>query len=481
MSSDLPAFAVQVACDLGAEFAEARLHENRETACLLRDGEPEPAAIISSRGLGVRILCKGALSFAATNDLSRDSIRILCKDAVRAAEASSVILNKRIEFCEQKGVKTSWRAEERKNIENASVEDLMRILWELDKTLRHDYDGITFTNRLLTISTMLEMKTYVNSDGAQIESRVPRIQYSSYLTTPFEGKTFTVTIPPGYSQLGGSGGWETVERLNLQEYVPQEAKILAAVIKNTSKPPAGVVDVVLGPEVAGIVAHESAGHPGEADRIQGREAAQAGESYLKPTDLGLRIGSDQAFVSDDPTIGGSMGFYLYDDEGVPARKRKLIEAGVVSEFLQNRATAREFGLDSSNSASRSVAFDREPIIRMANTFVEPGDYSFEELLEDVKIGVYIKSFMEWNIDDRRFNERYVGLEAYLIEDGQLKGLIRDPILEITTIKFWSSLDARGRDLTFNAAMCGKGDPMQAAPVWTGGPHIRLRGVGIGAR
>src|SRR5579863_2376801 len=138
----------------------------------------------------------------------------------------------------------------------------------------------------------------------------------------------------------------------------------------------------------------------------------------------MQIGSPEAFVSDDPTIPHSMGFYLYDDEGVKARKRRLITAGKFTEFLQNRATAEYFGV-ASNGSSRAVQFDREPIIRMANTFIEPGDWTFEEMLKETKKGVYIKSFMEWNIDDKRLNQRYVGLEAYLIQNGQLGQAIKD--------------------------------------------------------
>ena len=113
---------------------------------------------------------------------------------------------------------------------------------------------------------------------------------------------------------------------------------------------------------------------------------------------------------------------------------------------------------------------------MANTYLQPGDYSFEELLEDVKDGVYIKKFMEWNIDDRRFNQRYVGLESYKIKNGELKELVKNPALEVTTVGLWSAVDAVGKDLEFQAAYCGKGDPMQGIPVWTGGPSIRLRGI-----
>ena len=130
----------------------------------------------------------------------------------------------------------------------------------------------------------------------------------------------------------------------------------------------------------------------------------------------------------------------------------------------------------SNGSARASSYNREPIIRMANTYFVPGDYSLEELIEDVHKGVYIKSYMEWNIDDRRWSQRYVGLEAYLIENGELKGLVKNPALEITTGGLYSSIDAVGKDLKFYPGTCGKGDPGQGVPVWFGGPSIRLRNV-----
>ena len=113
---------------------------------------------------------------------------------------------------------------------------------------------------------------------------------------------------------------------------------------------------------------------------------------------------------------------------------------------------------------------------MSTTFVEPKDHTLEELVEDVKYGIYMKSFTEWNIDDIRFNQKYVGREAYLIEKGEVGDPVKRPIIELTTKTFWSAVDAVGRDLKFVGATCGKSDPMQGVNVWIGGPHMRLRDV-----
>ena len=207
----------------------------------------------------------------------------------------------------------------------------------------------------------------------------------------------------------------------------------------------------------------------------GREAAQAGESFVKPEMLGERIGSEVVTVVEDPTVPNSWGFYLYDDEGVKARPRYLIRNGIINEFLMNREYASYLGLKS-NAAARALNYNREPIVRMANTYLAPGDHSFEELIEDVKLGVYMVSFNEWNIDDRRFQQRYIGREAYLIENGEIKHPVRKPILEITTKGLWSSVDAVGKEVEFYPGTCGKGEPGQGVPVWMGGAPARLREV-----
>lgn len=480
MSEELTRFAIERGLAMGAEYSEARIHRNVDEMAILRNGIPEPSIIMDVKGIGIRIICNGSMAFAATNSMTRDSIRDLVDRAVKRAKNASIILKKQIKFSDEKVSKKRWGVDEKKRLDDVDIPEFIKILKELDTLVKHGKKDVEFPNRLFFLKKMIEEKRYMNSDGANLESRVPRMQFYSILAAKYNGNNTTITIPSGYAQLGESGGYEVLDRFDIFNYVPKTADDMTDAIKAEKKPPEANLDVILGPDVSGLVSHESSGHPGEADRILGREAAQAGESYLKIGDVGKRIGGDEANVSDDPSLPGSMGYYLYDDEGIEARKRKLIDSGVISELLLNRETAMEMST-TSNASARTVEYDREPIIRMANTFIEPGDYSFEELIEDVKLGVYIKSFMEWNIDDKRLNQRYVGMQAYLIENGLLKDAIKDPVLEITTPRFWSSIDARGNDLSFTAATCGKGDPMQGAPVWTGGPHVRLRNVRIGSR
>jgi TldD protein len=457
----------------GASYVETRFHNDFEKGISLKNGEVEAVEANYARGLGVRVLVKGGLGFASTNILKPETITRIVDKAVKMARASSSLKSDEIRFSEDEAYSLDWNVSEKKSLENWSLSDKIAFLKSLDETIMNM--GVNVSSRYISYSEESTERVYGNTEGALISSRVPRPSLFALITVTDSSKG----VIQRTLQFGGAGGLEIVESWKLNEKLAEEVKMLHRMLTESVKPPERVVDVVVGSEVTGIMAHEAAGHPGEADRILGREGAQAGESYLKTNDLNRKIGSEVVNVVDDPTIPCSYGFYLFDDEGVKARRKYLIKEGRICEFLMNRETAASLGVKSNGSA-RASGYNVEPIVRMSNTYVLPGDHSVEELLSDVEEGVYVKSFMEWNIDDKRWNQRYVGLEAYMVENGKVTKPVKSPVIEITTEKLFSSVDAVGKDLDFTAATCGKGDPMQGIPVYTGGPSLRIRRIRVGS-
>ena len=132
----------------------------------------------------------------------------------------------------------------------------------------------------------------------------------------------------------------------------------------------------------------------------------------------------------------------------------------------------------SNGSARADGYAREPIIRMASTYIEPGDHTLEEMVAEVAKGIYMKSFTEWNIDDRREFSRYVGLEAYLIENGEITSKrVKRPVFDITSLQLFKSIAACGKTVDWNHfGTCGKGDPMQGAPVIMAGPEVLIKNI-----
>tara|TARA_Y100000310_G_scaffold338043_1_gene426650 strand:- start:1731 stop:3125 length:1395 start_codon:yes stop_codon:yes gene_type:complete len=463
MDTDLAGFAIKHLQGKGASYVEARMESHEGSGFVLKNGNPEVSGFDESSGIGIRFILNGNMGFATTNKLSKNEIRDVVERALRLTRSGSKI-GENISFSDSKEVNDKFKVVQKQNILNVDPSEKLKIIKDVDKLVKTD-------SKYISLSDNIIRKFYVNSEGVNVYSEIPRVGMFYFLNLSQNGKGVQRWL-----QHGGVGGYECIKSWDLDEELLREIKELKRNMKEGVKAN-GVMDVVCAPEITGIAVHEAAGHPYEADRIAGREAAQAGESFIKESMVGERIGSDCVTVVDDPSLEGSYGFYKFDDEGVKGKRKVMIENGKIKEFMHDRSTSRQMGV-MSNGAARACNYNMEPLVRMSNTFMLPGKYSEEELVEGVKKGVYIKSFMEWNIDDKRFNQKYTGSEAYLIENGQITKPVKNAVLEITTPKLYQSIDAVGDNLQLFAGNCGKGDPIQGIPVLMGGPSIRLRKVRV---
>lgn len=440
-----------------SKYAEARFIEIAINDLTYRNGEFEGLNFGVESGYAVRVL-NNSISMAYTDSTNWEEIRESVDRAVKRSQFGG-----KNSIFEGDPVKDSWKVEAKKKIEDVSIDEKTSILKENDSSMKSAGASVR-VNNLVDKRTH---QTYVNSLGSDIRGDISRIYYF-YLIGVVDNGEFEQSV----EHYGSSSGYEYIDELNLEERIEHDIDDLHQAAAAPRINP-GKFDIVVGPEISGIVAHESCGHPTEYDRIIGREGAQAGESFLTGKKQPYRIGSDMVSVVDDPSMEKSYGYYAYDDEGVRSRKRYLYKNGMTNEYILNRESAGILGVKS-NGGGRSASWNMEPLARMSTTYVEPGTYKFDDLFDGIKRGIYIKSFTEWNIDDIRFNEKYVGKEAYLITNGDISGRVRRPVIETNTVSFYSAVDAIGRDLEFNAGTCGKGDPMQGVDVWMGGPHMRLR-------
>lgn len=461
MPKELAEFALNYLKEKGVDYAEVRLEKNSGSGLILNNSNLEISGFDQNTGLGVRFLIKNNLGFVAINQLDKEKIKRELDKSIKLTINSSKIADK-VFFSQNKPIKKSITIKQKQILDE---EQKLLYLKEIDKQIKTNH-------KYFSLSEDLVEKYYINTEGTQISQSIPRLNFFYFLTILKGANSIQRNL-----QFGSTTGFEILKKWKLESHLQTEAKALKENLEKGVAAPKGELDIVFGPEVTGIATHESIGHPYEADRILGRESAQAGESFVTKEMLNTKIGSDVVTAVDDPTIEDSYGFYLYDDEGTKAYERVLMKNGIINEFLHDRATSRQMNIQSNGSARASV-YSVEPMVRMANTFVKPGKNKEEDLFKEIKKGIYIKSFMEWNIDDKRFHQKYTGDEAYLIENGEITKPVRSPSIEITTPKLWSSVDMVADNLQFFAATCGKGEPMQGIPVFTGGPSIRLRKIRI---
>lgn len=469
INEDIVNNTIEHALEKGVEYAEARLQHDSTQHIMLRNGVPETFGVGKKAGLSVRVLVDGAMGFASTDRWeSKEARDNAVKQAVKLAKAQE---GGDITLSHERTIREKYRLIAKQDPQSISIEEKLERLKVWDNRIREATD-IKYPKRTVSMSFRNTEKTYANSDGTLVASSIPRTMIQVFFVGAYENDTENWGISKGEAK-----GWEALKDFNLIEEIKEKSSLCAQVLKEAEEPPEEEMDLILGPQVVGLATHESVGHPYEADRILGRESAQAGESFVSPEKLGEKIGSEMVTIIDDPTLSHSYGFYQYDEEGVRAQPRYLIRDGRINELLQNRETAQKFNTKS-NGAARASQFNREPIIRMANTYVAPGNADPEEIFSDTEKGIYIKEFGEWNIGDRRWEMRFKGKAAWLIRNGEKTKMLRDPILDITTKGFWSSVVEIGNDLSFDAATCGKGDPGQGIPVWHGAPHIKLEDIKI---
>ncbi|MHB1439506.1 MAG: TldD/PmbA family protein [Cuniculiplasma sp.] len=444
-----------------AKYSEVRYMSSESVQASMRNSEFMGEGSSSGEGIAIRAL-NNSISMGFISSFDMEKLDVIIDRVLKNSMKTG-----RNKLDTSGGIRDKWEATGKHRVEDLQSSDRIEIMKGADELMKSHELSV----RVNYIHHKNIREIFENSSGSLIESAYSRIGY--FMVGGYKDANSFEQI---YRQFGTTGGMESFDELEVEQKIRDTVGNLKVISSSPAAKP-GKYDVVISPEIAGIVAHESCGHPTEWDRITGREGSLAGESFLTGKKYPFKVGSEVVNVIDDPTVKGSYGYYRYDNEGVKARKRYLYKGGMTNEFIHSRESAANLGVEP-NGGGRASDWDMEPLARMSTTYIEPGDFSFEELIEDVKNGVYIRTYTEWNIDDIRFNEKYVGSEAYLIENGKITGRLRKPTIETNTINFYSSIDAVSNELEFSAGTCGKGDPEQGVDTWMGGPSVRLRNIYI---
>ena len=460
---DLAEFVVDYASKLGVTYVDVRIEKHYDETIEVMNGVPEKHIVIRKRGAGIRVLANGAWGFQSTTNLNREGLKKAAEIAFKVAKASAKHIKEPIKLAPIKVAKDRVKVKIKKDVESLDVKEKLNQCIEWDKGMKVS-DEVKRTTT--GFSCVKVNKLFASSEGALIrfENQVLWVFLSSFAKR--EG------LIQSYERVeGGSGGFEVLEKAKMHETAQMVGKKSVELLDAEAAPKMEKTYAVMDPSYVALLVHEIVGHPSEADRVLEREAAWAGTTWWKGLE-GQKIGSDLLTVYDDPTVEGTLGFYLYDDEGTPARCKVLIENGVLKERMHSRETAAIFGAEP-NAGMRAITYEFIPLIRMSNTFIAKGDWKRDEIIEETKRGIYVIGMKQPSIDDKRYNWTISAQEGYLIENGELTKHLRDVALMAIAPEFFRSIDAVGDDLEIRSIPgCGKGTPMQGLYVGNGGPTIR---------
>jgi TldD protein len=449
---------VDAAVGFGAEYAEARAQKLFKTMLTLKEGRVEATKHGIENGVALRVLVNGAWGFASVGAFNVETLIDAVLDACRMAKVASSKLKTPIKLAQTKAVEDKVTIKPRKNPSAIPVEDKIRMALDISNKVL-EYDNYIKSCDLDYLD-LTGTSYFANNEGVYIEQDKLYV-WSRITATAKEAGIFTFSR----EEIGSTSGYEVFD-VETPEVISERVSKRAVEQLKAKPPKGGAFPVVLGPNVVGVFVHEAFGHLAEAD------FTLSGSALLGK--LGKKIASNVVTFYDDGTITGAFGSFKYDDEGVPAQKTLLVKNGVVTGLMHSRETAQKLNAKPTGNM-RAEDFRFEPIIRMRNTFMQPKDYSFEELIEDVKFGYYFKSFRggQANLD----GTFQVGIqEAYEIINGELGEPVRNASISGNTLETLFKVDAVGKDFELWPGRCGKG---QTAFVCDGGPHVRVREVLVG--
>ena len=455
------------------DFCSLRLVEEVSENLAARLGVAQPVTRRLDRGAMITVLHSGGYGYAATADLSNTGIEAAFARARAWAEASaklSVFDFRKVEPARPTG-------EYRGPGVDAAMDWQPKALLEfmLDEGGRANTDA-RIVDWLMELSRLDVRQLYLTSGGGRAEQTFRYILPGFAVTAHGNGDTQTRSVGGQYRGICRQGGAEVIAESGL---VGAGARVADEALQLLLAPncPEGKMDLLLMPSQMMLQIHESIGHPLELDRILGDERNFAGTSFVSLDMFGqYQYGSPLLNVSFDPTHANELATYDWDDEGEKAAKQFLIRDGLLERPLgggvsQARASACGVALDGVAN-SRACSWNRPPIDRMANINVEPGDRTFAQLVGGIERGVLMDTNVSWSIDDSRNKFQFSCEWGRLIENGEVKGVVKNPGYRGISATFWRSLKAVGNTSTFDVMgtpYCGKGEPTQVIRVGHASP------------
>ena len=439
-----------------ADHIEIHLEETESSAISYRGRELETATRSRDAGGNVRALVNGGWGFVSFNSLIDVERRI--EQAIEQAKLVG-------------GTGSKFAAVPKSITEIAIDEDNDPRLVTLTekKALLDEYNEVIWSVPGLQTSVLgygdsRKRSILINSDGSFINQERADITLRTNAVAAGDGEVQQSGI-----SMGSRGRFESIT--GLHDRVKESAQRAVALLK-APQTKGGEYTVILDPVLAGVFVHEAFGHLSEADHIY--ENPELKEIMV----LGREFGGAHLNILDDATLPDLRGSYAFDDEGTPAQRIHLIHEGKLTGRLHSRETAAEMKETASGSA-RAISFRHPPIVRMSNTFIKPGNTTFEQMIGDIKQGIYARNWYGGTTSMEMFT--FSAGEAFMIRNGKVEELIRPVVLSGNVFDTLKRIDAIGDDLHMNqGGGCGKGGQSPMA-VSNGSPHIRIQRCLIGGR
>lgn len=491
--------ALNAATSAGASYCDVRIGRYLNQFISTRDLNVENVANTESAGVGIRVIAKGAYGFSATNDMSPDGVAAAARQAVAIAMANAKLQTEPVRLAPVKGVgEVSWVTPIKKDWRTVPIKEKVDLLIAANKAGMEG--GANFMQSVMF--QVNQQKYFASTDGSYIDQDVHRL-WMPIAATAVDKKTnkfrtrqgLSAPVGRGYEYLDArpedkvkaAGGVATLYKNSYDLIEDARACGKSAKQKLTAKSVVpGKYDLVLSPEHMWLTIHESVGHPTELDRVLGYEANFAGTSFAtidKWESKKFKYGSDKVNIIADKVVPGSLGAVGYDDEGVKTKQWDIIKDGILVNYQATRDQVHMIGQNESHGCSYADNWSSVQFQRMPNISLAAGKKPLtpDELVKDVKKGIYIVGEGSFSIDQQRYNFQFGGQMFFEIKNGKIGEQLEDVAYQSNTQEFWNACSATcdERDWRMGGSFFdGKGQPSQSSAVSHGSSTTRFNGINV---
>jgi TldD protein len=488
--------ALNAAKASGASYADVRIGRYLNQFVVTREDKVQNIVNTESYGVGVRVIVNGTWGFAASGAVTDESIRKAAQQACAIAKANSKVQKEPVQLAPVKSLgEVSWKAPIEKNAFEIPIKEKVDLLLSVNAAAMKA--GANYVNSVLFLVN--EQKYFASTDGSYIDQDVHRI-WPVFNVTKIDAATgkfetrqsLSAPMGLGYEYMSGRAADKVkgVTTRYRQSYdMLEDATAAATQVGEKLKAKsviAGKYDLVLDPSHLWLTIHESVGHPLELDRVLGYEANFAGTSFAtldKWQSKKFNYGSKQVTLFADKKQPGSLGAVGYDDEGVPTKRWDLVKDGILVDYQKTRDQAHMLGQKESDGCCYADNWSSVQFQRMPNVSLAAGKtpLSVEQMIKDVKKGIYIIGDGSFSIDQQRYNFQFGGQLYYEIKDGKIAGMLKDVAYQSNTQEFWNACSrvCDDRDYRLGGSFFdGKGQPSQSSAVSHGSSTTLFKGVNV---
>ena len=443
----------------GGDFADLFFEHTISNWVILEDGEVNRAYSDIEVGVGIRTVSGSQVGYGFTQELTETSMLNAASTAASIAKASSKRVAGRFEPLRMKDY---YPLE--KLLTSVPLESKLPIVQSVNDRCFALSPAVVKVNA--GFHDQSKRILVVTSDGVKAEDLQPRNYLYATVTVEKDDKRERA----GWN-LGGRHDF-TYYTDDIVEEIAKTAVDRAVILFDAIQPPAGEMPVVLGPGVTGILLHEAIGHGMEADFNWKKMSTYT-------TMIGKKVAEPFVTIIDDGTNPKMLGSLNVDDEGVPGQKTVLVENGILTSYMHDKISARQYEIEPTGNGRReSYRHFIQP--RMRNTYMLGGSASPEDVIRSVDQGIYVQGVSNGEVKIGEGDFAFYVSQGRKIENGRLTAPIKDVNIMGNGPKMLLNISMAANDMEMSrggGGMCGKGG--QGVPVGFGLPTCLVKSMTVG--